>query len=211
MNAIKTSRVYECKTQVMSFIKTLSEGEATGDAAALYREDGNRLGYVANYTKAFSHRPDVLRGWQQLNGAIKSSMDLRIYELATLAAATRLRSSYCSLAHGKVLASKFYSTTEVASIARDYTDAGLSESEVALMAFAEKVATRANEITVSDIDELRTHGFSDPEIFDIAAAAAARCFFSKLLDAMGAEPDASYRELDPELLSILTVGRSIEE
>jgi alkylhydroperoxidase family enzyme len=98
----------------------------------------------------------------------------------------------------------------VASIARDYSNAGLSESEVALMAFAEKVASRANEIVKSDVDELRAHGFTDAEIFDIAAAAAARCFFSKLLDAMGAEPDAAYRELDPELQSTLTVGRPIE-
>jgi uncharacterized peroxidase-related enzyme len=194
----------------MSFIETLSEEEATGNTAALYREDRDRLGYVANYTKAFSRRPEVMRGWQQLIGAVRSNMDLRVYELATLAAATHLRSSYCCLAHGTVLVSKFYSAPEVASIARDYSNAGLSESEVALMAFAEKVASRANEIVKSDVDELRAHGFTDAEIFDIAAAAAARCFFSKLLDAMGAEPDAAYRELDPELQSTLTVGRPIE-
>jgi uncharacterized peroxidase-related enzyme len=194
----------------MSFIETLSEEKATGDTAALYREDRERLGYVANYTRAFSHRPEVLRGWQQLNGAIRSNMDLRLYELATMAAATRLRSSYCSLAHGKVLVSKFYTAPEVASIARDYSHAGLSEREVALMAFADKVASRAHEITASDIEELRSQGFTDTEVFDIAAAAAARCFFSKLLDAMGAEPDAAYRSLDPELQSTLTVGRPIE-
>lgn len=195
----------------MTFIETVGDESAADDTASLFAEDLARLGYVANYTRAFSHRPDVMRGWQQLNGAIKSNMDLRIYELATLAAATRLRSSYCCLAHGKVLASKFYSTPEVASIARDYTNAGLSKTEVALMAFAEKVASRANEIAKSDIDELRSHGFTDPEIFDIAATAAARCFFSKLLDAMGAEPDAAYRELDPDLQSSLTVGRPIED
>jgi uncharacterized peroxidase-related enzyme len=195
----------------MSFIGTVDDESAAGDTASLFAEDRARLGYVANYTRAFSHRPDVMRGWQQLIGAVRSNMDLRIYELATLAAATQLRSSYCSLAHGKVLVSKFYSAPEVASIARDYSNAGLSEREVALMAFAEKVASRANEITKSDIDELRGHGFSDPQIFDIAATAAARCFFSKLLDAMGAEPDAAYRELDPELQSTLTVGRPIAE
>ena len=194
----------------MSFITTVDDESAADDTAALYEEDRARLGYVANYTKAFSHRPDVMRGWQHLIGAVRSNMDLRIYELATLAAATRLRSSYCALAHGKVLVSKFYSAPEVASIGRDYSNAGLSESEVALMAFAEKVASGANEITMSDVDELKTHGFTDAEIFDIAAAAAARCFFSKLLDAMGAEPDVAYRELDPELQETLTVGRPIE-
>jgi alkylhydroperoxidase family enzyme len=86
----------------LSFIETVNDESAIGDTASLYDEDRARLGYVANYTRAFSHRPDVMRGWHQLNGAVRSNMDLRIYELATLAAATQLRSSYCSLAHGKI-------------------------------------------------------------------------------------------------------------
>jgi len=46
-----------------------------------------------------------IRAWHQLNGAIKESMDLRCYELATLAAARRLRSSYCMLV-GRPIASR---------------------------------------------------------------------------------------------------------
>ena len=59
---------------------------------------------ATNYERAFELRPAVCTAWQQLNGAIKAEMDLRRYELVTLAAARRLRSSYCCLAHGKVLA-----------------------------------------------------------------------------------------------------------
>jgi uncharacterized peroxidase-related enzyme len=195
----------------MSFIETIGDESAQGDTASLYEEDRSSLGYVANYTRVFSHRPDVMRGWEHLSGAIKSNMDRRRYELATLAAATTLRSSYCSLAHGKVLAANFYSSEEVAAISRDFRAGPLSEAEVALMAFAEKVAAKADEITQSDIDELRDQGFADAEIFDIAAAAAARCFFSKLLDAMGAQPDAAYRDLTPELQSALVVGRPIQD
>ena len=40
-------------------------------------------------------------------------------------------------------------------------------------------------------------------------AAAARCFFSKTLDALGVLPDASFRELAPELREVLVVGRPI--
>ena len=49
----------------------------------------------------------------------------------------------------------------------------------------------------------------ETEIFDVVMAAAARCFFSKVLDGVGAEPDAKYRALDPELRDALTVGRPI--
>ena len=53
------------------------------------------------------------------------------------------------------------------------------------------------------------HGLSDEEIFDVVLAAAARCFFSKTLDALGVEPDAAYAELDPAFRDALTVGRPI--
>ena len=45
----------------------------------------------------------------------------------------------------------------------------------------------------------------------MAAAAAARCFFSKLLDAVGAQADSTFKDLDPALRSALTVGRPIDE
>ncbi len=44
---------------------------------------------------------------------------------------------------------------------------------------------------------------------DVVLAASARCFFSKTLDALGVLPDASYRELEPELQDVLVVGRPI--
>jgi hypothetical protein len=79
------------------------------------------------------------------------------------------------------------------------------------MAFAEKVARSADQITTADVEVLRSHGYRDEEIFDLAAAAAARCFFSKLLDALGVEPDSSYNDLDPTLRRALTVGRPVAD
>src|SRR5437870_1645674 len=62
---------------------------------------------MKNFERAFAERPEVFDAWLQLNGAIKAGMDMRRYELATLAAAKRLRSSYCCLAHGTVLVQQF--------------------------------------------------------------------------------------------------------
>ena len=90
---------------------------------------------------------------------------------------------------------------------RDYRTAGLPPKEVALMAFAEKVVLNAHEVTPEDIEGLRSHGFSDTEILDIAMTAAARSFFSKVLDASGAEPEESYQKMEESLLKTLTVGR----
>jgi alkylhydroperoxidase family enzyme len=143
----------------------------------------------------------------QLNGAIKAGMDLRRYELATFAAARRLRSSYCCLAHGTVLAERF--GEPVLEIALDHRAAGLDEVDVAVMDLAERVVDDATSIGDADLQRLRELGLSETEIMDVVLAATARCFFSKTLDALGVLPDASYLELDPELRSALVVGRPI--
>ena len=192
----------------MAFIREIRPDEATPELRALYDRDRETLGYVANYTKVFAHRPEVYSAWARLIGAIRSNMDKRRYELVTLAAAGRLRSSYCMLAHGTVLLrSNLVTPDELEAIARDYREAGLSPAEVAMMAFAEKVTLGAHAITAEDVETLRRYGFSDAEIFDIVATAAARCFFSKTLDALGAAPDETFRTLDERLRDALTVGR----
>ena len=163
---------------------------------------------MTNYERAFAERPEVYVAWQQLNGAIKAGMDLRRYELATLAAAQRLRSSYCSLAHGKVLLEQF--GEPVADIVRDRRSS-LDETDAAVMDLAERVVDDATSIDDADLRPLRDLGLSDVEIMDVVLAAAARCFFSKTLDALGVLPDASFAELDPETRDVLVVGRPIEK
>jgi alkylhydroperoxidase family enzyme len=162
---------------------------------------------TTNYERAYDERRDVLEAWGQLLGAIKSRMDERRYELVTLAAARRLRSSYCSLAHGKVLLERF--DDPVREIAFDPRAAGLAEVDIAAMDFAERVVDDATAIGEEDRQRLRDLGLSDGEIMDVALAAAARCFFSKTLDAMGVLPDASFRELEPALREALVVGLPI--
>jgi alkylhydroperoxidase family enzyme len=164
---------------------------------------------TTNYEGAFAQRPEVYAAWGQLNGAIKAAMDLRRYELATLAAARRLRSSYCSLAHGTVLHERF--GEPVADIARDRRSAGLDEIDLAVMDLAERVVDDAGSIGEEGLQPLRDLGLSDLEIMDVVLAAAARCFFSKTLDALGVRADASYRELQPELREALVVGLPIAD
>ena len=164
---------------------------------------------TTNLEFAFTERPEVYAAWQQLNGAIKARMDLRRYELATLAAARRLRSSYCCLAHGSVLLERF--GEPVREIALDHRAAGLDELDVAIMDLAERVVDDATSIGDEDLQRLRDLGLSEAEIMDVVLAAAARCFFSKTLDALGVRPDAKYRELEPALLEVLVVGRPIAD
>jgi len=201
----------------MTFIQTVPEDAADSELAELYQADVDADGFVGNMTRAFSLRPGALRAWEQLGEVIRADMDLRTYELATLAAARRLRSSYCSLAHGqKVLAAGILDAGQLRDVMTDHDAAGLDEVEVAVMDLADKVVTDATSVTEKDVDRLRDLGCTDADILDVILTTALRCFFSKVLDATGTHPDPTFRTNPalaepPDLLLALTPGRPIAE
>ena len=194
----------------MTFIETVPEDQAGGTTEEMYAHARDANGYVPNMVKAFSHRPQVMAAWVAMAASIREEMDLRRYELVTLAAARALRSSYCMLAHGSILLREFYGVEELQAIVDDPRLATLDETDRAVMRFAEKVVRDATAITQADVGALKDLGIGDAEIFDIAAAAAVRCFFSKTLDALGTHPDGAYNDLDAGLRRSLTVGRPID-
>jgi uncharacterized peroxidase-related enzyme len=184
--------------KIMTYLDTPGE-------SPLYEADQVAQGYIANYTRVFALQPDVYGGWRQLVGAVKAGMDERRYELVTLAAARRLGSTYCGLAHAKVLRDKFYGDEALRAIAVDHHDAELSDVDVAVMDFAEKVAADPAAVTQADAEVLRRHGLSDVDVFQVVVAACLRRFFSGVLDAVGAAPDTVYNGLDAGLRAALSV------
>lgn len=190
------------------FIEPVSPEAASGELADVYRFEEERWGFLPGFTMAFSHHPEAYRAWLELIAIAYNSMDRRRCELATLAAARALKSTCCSVAHGKVLRDRFYDSDKVARIARDHHDADLEAADVAIMDFAEKAATDPSSVTQTDVDSLRSHGLSDREIFDVAYAVAARAFFATLIESLGTTAEQPMVEaLEPDLLAMLTVGR----
>ena len=194
----------------MPFIDTPEPATAAPPTAEMYDRARRSFGYLPNMVRAFGHAPEVQTAWNGLIGSVRARMDPRRYELATLAAARTLGSSYCMLTHGKVLLGQGVSETDLIGIAAGVAGAPLTETERAIMDYAATVARDAGAVGPEIIAGLRALGLSDSEIFDVAAAAAARCFFSKLLDALGALPDAAYGELPPDLRAALAIGRPID-
>jgi hypothetical protein len=79
-----------------------------------------------------------------------------------------------------------------------------------VLAFTEKVTLAAHEVTREDVEELRRQGLSDAEVLDVAMTAGARSLFSKVLDAVGAEPEKRYEAfLEESLHETLAVGRTL--
>jgi uncharacterized peroxidase-related enzyme len=193
----------------MAFIDTISASWVTGEAFAMYDRQQKHYGYVPNYATVFSHRPEIMRRWAELLAAIKRPMSKRRFELATFVAAHELRSTLCTLAHGKALLA-FFSAEDVMAMARGKIPASLSAAEAALMRFARAVARDASAITAQDVAELKSYGYSDAEVFDIVATVAGRAFFTKIIESLGVATDAPLQQMDAELRAALTVGRPVE-
>lgn len=74
----------------MAFINTIPPSRSEGAVREMYERQQAHYGYVPNYTKVFSHRPDVMARWGKLLAEIRRPMDDRMFELATFAAAHEL-------------------------------------------------------------------------------------------------------------------------
>ena len=188
----------------MSYIKTITEEQATGAAHDMYEHQKEHWGYVPNYAFSFGHRPEVMARWGKLLAEVKRPVDDYRYELVTFAAANRLGHTACSLAHGGKLADMI-GVDAVAAIADGREADVLSAADVAIVRFARTLAEDARKVSAAQVDELRSEfGLDEADIFDIAAIAAARCFFTKVLDALGSKPDdallASNKELTKHLV-----------
>ena len=192
----------------MAFIDTITPVESGGDVRDMYARQQGVYGYVPNYAKIFSHRPEVLARWGRLLAEIRRPMTDRLFEIATFAAAVEYRNTACSLAHGQKLA-EMIGDEAVAALATGDDPEVLTEAECAVAHFASKIARDASSISQEDVETLKSSGFSDADIFDIAVTVSGRAFLTRLLDALGVKADVTASTMSETLLEPLTMGRPI--
>jgi alkylhydroperoxidase family enzyme len=96
------------------------------------------------------------------------------------------------------------------SIAARPSGAALGPQDRAVYEFAGKIAVDASSVEQADIDRMRGVGLSDADIADIVFAAAARSFFTRVLDALGAQLDArTAQTFQADVLESMIVGRPV--
>jgi uncharacterized peroxidase-related enzyme len=194
------------------FIDVPDESSVSDDISRWYERQRASWGYLPNYALAFATRPDVAATWTALSSAVGKGMERRRFELATIAAARALRSTYCMAAHCKFLRDDVGDEATMQAIADDPNLAALDPTDRAVMEYATLVARDATAITQEDVQKLRNHGLTDADIVDVVFAAAARTFFTKVLDALGVQADAQLgATFDPETRQKVTVGRPIAD
>ena len=195
----------------MAFIETIRYRAGGPVVAAMYLRQQSAWGYVPNYARVFCHRPEIMALWAGLLAEIKRPMDRRRFELVTFAAAHELRHTACTMAHGRKLR-EFFSDDEIVALAEGrFTGGGWGRRPTRPWSIsparwrATPPGSRRRRWT-----RLKAQGLSDAEVFDVAAAAAARAFFTGLLDALGVLLDSPFLALEEGLRGPLTVGRPID-
>ena len=194
------------------FLKTVGPSEAEGEVAGIYGREIASMGFLMDATRCWTTRPEVLPLFEHFSEGLKAnfSLGLRGWRLISFIAAKHVPSTYCSHVYAGTLAREL-GKEQVLAIQRDFRNAGLSDKDVAMLAFAEQVARDASRITQNHIDALREVGFSDVEISDIALCASLRCFMSRFYDATGATPEPVFFDEDPEFRAAMTVGKPIQQ
>lgn len=191
-------------------IDFIPEGSATGALAEYYQSQRARWGFLPNYAAAFAARPEVAAAWAALGAAVVAHMDRRRYELASIAAARASRNTYCTVAHTSFLRDVCNDDETISLLAEDPSGGGLDPQDRAVFAFATKLASDSASIDQADIDGLRAVGLSDVDIADVVYAVAARGFFTRVIDGLGAQADIETAStFDDETLASMIVGRPV--
>ena len=193
------------------YLKTISEEEATGRVAELFQSQKAQNGFVMAAMRCWTARPDLLPTYQEFSDKIRAGFSLspRDWRLITLIAAKHVPSTYCSHVYGKQVTADLGSKQAVLAVQRDFRTAGLSARDVEMLSYAEKIARDASGVTQEDIARLRSVGFNDVQICDVALCAAFRCFVSRFFDAVGAGPEPAFIDADADFRRAMTVGKEI--
>ena len=186
----------------------LEEPPVSPQVQELFEDDLRDDGYVGNVTRLWAHQPGTVSAlFELMSQAFKpSQLSFRQRGILVIAAASALGDSYCSLAWSGKLDKA--SGTPLAAGVLTGDDAGLTDQEEAMAAWARKVAREPNATTPADIQALRDAGLDDGQIFAITTFVALRLAFSTVNDALGAQPDAQLAEsLSQEVRDAVNFGR----
>ncbi len=134
-----------------------------------------KLGFVPNVFLALAHRPEEFRAFFAYHDALmekEGGLTKAEREMIVVATSGANNCHYCVVAHGAILRVRAKNPLIADQVAINHRKADLTARQSAMLDFAMKVALEARNIADEDFDALRAHGFSDEDIWDIAAIAA---------------------------------------
>ncbi len=134
-----------------------------------------KSGFVPNVFLVLARRPDEFRAFFTYHDALmekESGLTKGEREMIVVATSGLNECLYCVVAHGAVLRIREKNPVLADQLATNYRSADVTPRQKAMLDFAAKVSLRAHEIDDTDVEELRRHGFSLEDVWDIGAISA---------------------------------------
>ena len=154
-----------------------------------------KSGFVPNVFLALARRPEEFRAFFAYHDALMEKpggLSKAEREMIVVATSGLNQCQYCVVAHGAILRIRAKNPFVADQVAINHRKADLEPRQKAMLDFAVKVAERSHAIDDKDYAELKSHGFSDDDAWDIAAIAAMFAMSNRLANAFSIRPNDEF-------------------
>jgi uncharacterized peroxidase-related enzyme len=154
-----------------------------------------KSGFVPNVFLTLAYRPDEFRAFFAYHDALMdkdSGLTKAEREMIVVATSSANQCHYCVVAHGAILRIRAKNPEIADQIAINYRKADITPRQRAMLDFAMKVSRAAEEISEPDFADISRHGFSDDDIWDIAAVSAFFALSNRMANVTGMRPNDEF-------------------
>jgi uncharacterized peroxidase-related enzyme len=165
------------------------------DIREIYERNRAKLGFVPNVFRAYARRPEHFRAFMAYHDVLmkgESGLSRAEREAIVVAVSSENRCQYCMTAHGAALRILGKDPLLAEQIGNNWRTADLTPRLRAMLTFAARVNEAGFAATDDEIDALHAAGFSDDDVWDIAAIAAFFGFSNRMAGLMDMRPNPEF-------------------
>jgi len=154
-----------------------------------------KSGFVPNVFFALAHRPEEFRAFFAYHDALmdkQGGLTKAEREMIVVATSGANKCQYCVVAHGAILRVRAKDPRVADQVAINYRKADITPRQKAMLDFAMQVALEAAAVGERDFEALRAHGFSEDDIWDIAAIAAFFALSNRMANVTSMRPNDEF-------------------
>ncbi|MBR8091903.1 peroxidase-related enzyme [Burkholderia cenocepacia] len=157
-----------------------------------------KSGFIPNVFLTLAHRPDEFRAFMAYHDALMDkpgNLSKAEREMIVVATSAANQCQYCLIAHGAILRIRAKDPLIADQVATNYRKADITARQKAMLDFAMKVSQAAHQVGEPDFDTLKTHGFTEDDIWDIAAISAFFGMSNRIANVTNMRPNAAFYAL----------------
>lgn len=173
----------------------LDSAPLSPEMAAYFDKCDEKLGFVPNVLLAYSHsmaKLETFAGFYNELMLAPSGLSKLEREMIAVVVSAENRCWYCLVAHGAAVRALSGKPELGEALAFNYRVAEITPKQRAMLDFVLKMCRASAEIGDTDRDALRQAGFSDADIWDIAASASFYAMSNRMASATGMKPNPQY-------------------